>query len=119
MPPIRILIADRSDRLQTVVRSAVVDQADLVTLDDGHSEIDVMLNAEAADVVVLSMSGDNLPAVAHRLLDEYPDIGVIAIDVERDQGLILQLRAELTPFVKVSPDALISAIRKAASRLAA
>jgi hypothetical protein len=119
MPPIRILIADPSDRLQTVVRSAVADQPDLVTLEDGKREIEVMLYAEAADVVVLSMSGDQLPAVAQRLLDEYPDIGVIAIDVDRHQGLILQLRTQLTPFVDVSPDALITAIRKAASRLAA
>jgi hypothetical protein len=119
MPPIRILIADRSDRLQSVVRSAVADQPDLVMLEDGHSEIEVMLGAEAADVVVLSMSGDQLPAVAQRLLDEYPALGVIAIDVDRHEGLIVQLRSQLTRFVEISPDALINAIQKAAGRLAA
>ena len=118
MPPIRILIADRSDRLQSVVRSAVADQPDLLTLEDGDSEIEVMLGAEAADVVVLSMSGGQLPAAAQRLLDEYPAIGVIAIDVDRREGLIVQLRAQLTQFVEISPDALINAIRKAAGRLA-
>jgi hypothetical protein len=124
MPPIRILIGDRSERLQSAVRSAVADQPDLVTLEDGHSEdghseIDVMLHAEAADVVVLSMCGDELPAAAQRLLDEYPDIGVIAIDVDRHQGLILQLRAQLTPFVEVNAEALTTAIRRAACRSAA
>src|SRR4051794_29024846 len=101
MPPIRILIGDWSDRLHSAVRSAVADQPDMVTLADGHSELDVMLHAEAADVVVLSMSGDQLPAAAHRLLDEYPAIGVIAIDVDRHHGLILQLRAQATEFVEV------------------
>ena len=119
MPPIRILIADRSDRLQSVMRGAVAGQPDLVTLEDGHSEIDVMLDAEAADVVVLSMSGDQLPAAAQRLLDEYPAIGVIAIDVDRHEGLIVQLRAQLTQFVEISPDVLITAIQTAAGRLAA
>jgi DNA-binding NarL/FixJ family response regulator len=119
MPAIRILIADRSDRLQSAVRSAIADQPDLVTLEDGHSEIEVLLHAEAVDVVVLSMSGNHMPAVAQRLLDEYPDIGVIAIDLDRHQGLILQLRAQLTQFVEISSDALITAIRRAASQLAA
>ena len=119
MQAIRILIADRSDRLNSAVRSAIADQPDLVTLEDGHSEIEVLLHADAVDVVVLSMSGNHMPAVAQRLLDEYPAIGVIAIDLDRHQGLILQLRAQLTQFVEISPDALITAIRKAASQLAA
>jgi hypothetical protein len=118
MPPIRILIADRSERLRAVVRDAVAEEPDLVAIEDGDSEVDVMLNAAAADVVVIGMTGGSLPVVAERLLDEYPDIGVVAIDIDPDQGVILQLRPQLTRIAELSPRALSAALRKATSRSA-
>jgi hypothetical protein len=118
MPPIRILIADRSDALQELVRDAVADQPDLVAIENGASEVETILRAEAVDVVVVGMSGDRPPAVAERLLDEYPAIGVVAIGVAPHQGLILQRQPQFTRMSDLTPCTMRAAIRKAASQLA-
>jgi 3-dehydroquinate synthase class II len=119
MPRLRILVADTSEALRAVVRHAVADQPDLVTIENGVGDVEFMLNAEDADVVVVGMAGEDFPAIAERLLDEYCNIGVVAIDTDRNHGVILRLRPQHVVISELSPPTLGAAIRMAATRLAA
>jgi siroheme synthase len=118
MPPIRILIADPSDTLHAVVRRAVADQPDLVTIENGKSEVEFMLQAEAADAVIVAMAGEHLPPIAERLIDEYADIGVVAIDIDRNQGVVFRPRPQPVEIGELSPPTIGAAIRTAAARSA-
>ena len=116
MPPLRILVADPSDTVRAVVTHAVADQPDLVPIETRYLDVEVMLSAEEADVVVVGMVDGRLPALAERLVDVYTDLGVVAIDLDRGRGVILQLRPQLTEITDLSPPTLGAAIRKAATR---
>jgi siroheme synthase len=117
MSPIRILIADPNDRLQPVVHRAIADQPDLVTIENGNGEVDLMLRAEAADAVIVTMAGEDLPPIAERLIDEYAHVGVVAIDINRNQGVVVQPRPQPVKIGELSPPTLGAAIRLAAKRL--
>jgi DNA-binding NarL/FixJ family response regulator len=119
MPSIRILLAEAAAGLQTMVHNALAGRPDLVVIGDASDEVDVLLQAAGADVVIIGMSSTTLPSVAERLLEEYPRLGVLAIDVDRERGLLYQLRPQLTEFVQLTPAILAAAIRRAASDLAA
>lgn len=119
MRPIRILLAEQASELRTVVRGALADQPDVTVIGDVSDEVEVLLQAEQANVVIVEMSGTALPAVVERLVDEYPRIGVLALDIDRDRGLLYQLRPQLTQIAELTPGVLAAAIRQAASGLAA
>lgn len=119
MPPIRILLAETADGLRAVVNHALAGQPDLIVVGSANGEVEVLLQAERVDVVIVGMSGTALPSVAERLVDEYPRIGVLAIDVDRAQGLLYQLRPQLAQIAELTPAVLTAAIRQAASDLAA
>lgn len=114
MPPIRILLAETVVGLRAEVRHAVLGQPDLIVVGDASGEVEVLLQAEDADVVIVGMSGTGLPSIAERLLDEYPWIGVLAIDVDREQGLVYQLRPQLARIAGCTPAVLAEAIRQVA-----
>ncbi len=118
MPPIRILIADPSETLHALVHRAIADQPDLVTIENGHTEVDVILRAEAADAVIVAMAGEQVPAIVDRLIDEYADIGVVAINIDRNKGVVFRPRPQPVEIGELSPPALGAAIRMSAARLA-
>lgn len=119
MPPIRILLAETTAALRAAVRSALVGQPDLIVVGDTSGEVEVLLQALQADIVIIGMSGVALPAVAERLVDEYPRIGVLAVDIDGQQGLLYQLRPQLARIDEVTPAVLVAAIRRVASDQAA
>jgi DNA-binding NarL/FixJ family response regulator len=118
MPPIRVLLAETVARLRAEVRDALAGQPDLIVVGDASDEVEVLLQAERADVVIVGMSGTTLPSTAERLIDEYPRIGVIAIDIDREQGLLYQLRPQLSRIAELTPAGLAAAIRRVAAELA-
>ncbi len=119
MAPIRILLAEEAGELDAIVRGALAGQPDLAVIGDVSDEVEVLLHAEQANVVIVGMSGSAMPAVVERLVDEYPRLGVLALDVDRDRGLLYQLRPQLTEIAELTPGVLAAAIRQAASALAA
>jgi len=119
MPPIRILLAETAAGLRAEVRNALVGQPDLIVVGDASGEVEVLLQAERADVVIVGMSGTTLPPIAERLVGEYPRIGVLAIDIDREQGLLYQLRPQLAQIAQLTPAGLAAAIRLAAAEVAA
>jgi hypothetical protein len=117
--PIRIVLAETPSPLRSLVREALAGEPDLVVVVDTDDEVAALLHAGHADVVLVGMSGGVLPAVAERLLDEYPRVGVVAVDLDRGHGLLYRLRPELSRIEAITPDALVEAIRRAAAEIAA
>ena len=117
MPPIRILLAEMAAELRAEVRHSLDGQPDLIVIGNASCEVDVLLQAEQADVVIVGMAGTTVPPIAERLVDEYPRIGVLAIDLDREQGLLYQLRPHLARIAELSPSELAAAVRLAASGL--
>lgn len=113
MRPIRIALADMHPSLRRLVDVGIADQPDLVVVGSATSEITLMLSARDADVVVASMHGGEPPAIAERLLDEYPDLGVVCIDVVGGQGLVVRWEPRSTRLAAISPETVAAAIRMA------
>ena len=68
-----------------------------------------------ADVVVLGIRCDALPPLAERLVDEYPEVGVLAVDIDHARALIHR-RCPSTEWIPDFTTAdLAEAIRRAAA----
>lgn len=119
MRSIRIALADSPDRLRHAVRRVLVNEPDLVVVAEADGDVAVLLVAGRADVVIVGMTGGEPPTIAERLVDEYPDIGVLAVDMDRREGLLYRLRPELTSIDVLTPESLVAAIRRAAEQIAA
>lgn len=91
-------------------------QADLYVLSGGSDEVETLLLAGEleADVVIVGMSGGVLPPIAERLVDEYPGISVLAVDLERREGLVHRLRPERIWITGLTTAWLPAAVRLAA-----
>jgi DNA-binding NarL/FixJ family response regulator len=114
--PIRVLLAEPPTSLRTVVRDAVGGQPDLVVVGESRGEVDLLLRAAVADVVIVR-TDTCVSAVAERLLDEYPRIAVLAVDVGAARGRLYRLGPHVTDFDRVTPAGLVSAIRLATAHL--
>ena len=89
-------------------------EPDLTVIGNPRSEVDVLLQAALADVVLLGASGAESPPVAERLLDEYPSIAVFAIDGDGGHQRLHRLRPQVTSLGEVTTAGLLLAIRRAA-----
>ncbi len=115
MSNIRILLAGTSLEVQDVLATAVIRHRDLVLTPGARDEVETLLSAEYADVVVIEWRGDDrAPAVAERLLDEYPGIGIVAIDLKNDRALMHDRVPRTTVIGPVTADSVVAAIRRAA-----
>jgi hypothetical protein len=118
MKPLRVFIADESGTLDALVHRAIADEPDVIAIGHGDNDVEIMLRAEEADVVVIQMNDGHIPPLAERLIDEYADLGVIAVNLDRNSAVIIKLQPQLTEISDISrPTALTAAIRRAATRL--
>ena len=93
-----------------MVREALDGQPDLVVVGESGGEMDLLLKAERADVVILGPAAV-LPGAAERLLDEYPRLAVIAVDDRSARGWLYRLGLYVTQLDRVTPAGLATAIR--------
>ncbi|HEU4424315.1 MAG TPA: hypothetical protein VFR67_17445 [Pilimelia sp.] len=114
MRQIRIALAELASELHHLVKQALADQPDIVLVVVVSNEVTLLLEAERVDVVIVAMRGNKLPAVAERLVDEYPRLGVVCVDAEAGGGVVYRLRPSLAAMDEVSPRAIAAAIRSAA-----
>ena len=114
MRHIRIALTEVPVELRYLVEEGVAEQPDLSIVAVASGEIALMLEAARADVVVVAMGSGEMPAVAERLIDEYPRVGVVCIDAESGRGVVCRLRQDLGPMDEASPVAIAAAIRSAA-----
>jgi hypothetical protein len=117
--PTRILVVSRPTRLRTAVHDAVKGEPDLEVLDvaDGDLELLLRVGESGADLVVVAMTGRTLPPLAERLLDEYPQIGVLAVDLDRAEGLLHRMRPDTTLIQDIAADGLTTILRRAGGRV--
>lgn len=115
MSIIRILLADPTPAFERAVSSAVADHPDLAVIGTATGKVQLLLQAARADVVVLEMEGAALPAITESLTDEYPRIGVVAIDSAGHHTIVYQLRANAERVPGSDAEHLVAAIRRAAS----
>jgi DNA-binding NarL/FixJ family response regulator len=115
--PTRILVADRSTLLRAAVHNAVMGEPDLELVEISGSEMDMLLRvAEAhADLVVVAMTARTLPPLAERLLDENPQLAVLAVDLDRAEGLLHRVWPNTTLIQDLSADGLTAVLRRAAT----
>jgi DNA-binding NarL/FixJ family response regulator len=115
---IRVLLADPPTGVRGEIRTALAEQPDLIVVGEPSGEVDILLQAEEADVVILGMPGAELPNVAERLLDEYPRVVVLAVDLEIARALVYRLWPHLTEIDLLTPAGLVTAIRRAVADVA-
>jgi DNA-binding NarL/FixJ family response regulator len=115
--PTRILVADRSTLLRAAVHNAVTGEPDLELVEISGSEMEMLLRvAEAhADLVVVAMTARTLPPLAERLLDENPQLAVLAVDLDRAEGLLHRVWPNTTLIQDLSTDGLTAVLRRAAT----
>jgi hypothetical protein len=102
------------DELHDLVQQGLADQPDLGLLALASSEVGLLLEATRADVVVVAMRHGEMPAVAERLLDEDPRVGIVGVDIKAGSGAVYRLRPSLAAIPEVTPSAIVAAIRCAA-----
>lgn len=119
MRRIRIALGEAPAELHRLVEAGLAGQPDLTLVAAASGEVALMLEASRADVVVVAMPSGRVPAVAERLLDEYPRVGVVCVDVETGRGVVYRLRPALEPLDAVTPGAIAAAIRSVAENDAA
>jgi DNA-binding NarL/FixJ family response regulator len=111
---IRIAISDKPDQLHDLVQQGLAAEPDLAFVAVASNEVALLLEAARVDVVVVAMRHGEMPAVAERLLDEYPRVGVVGVDIEAGSGAVYRLRPSLAAIHEVTPEAIVAAIRCAA-----
>jgi len=113
MSSTRILLAELSPALRQALVPVLADQVDVELVGDVSGAIEILLavGETRADVVVLGMPGIELPGIAGQLLDEYPQLKVLAVNLERRRALLYELRPQLLLVGEVSADGLLQAIR--------
>jgi len=117
MSATRILLADPSSHLRALVEAAVAEHPDLTVVGSAHGEVEVLLQTGQfeANVVIVEIADKEVPAVAERLVDEYREIGVLAIDANRKQAMLYRLRPRYSWVHELTPTVLAAAIRRAAN----
>ena len=81
MSSTRILLAELSPALRQALVPFLAGQVDVELVGDVSGAIEILLavGETRAEVVVLGMPGVELPGIAGQLLDEYPQLEVLAV----------------------------------------
>jgi hypothetical protein len=117
LTPNRIFVVTEPTPLCAAVHEAATGEPDLEVIDVPGGEIELLLRVaeEAVDLVVIAMTARTLPPLAERLLDEYPRLPVLAVDLERAEGLLHLLKPDTTLIHHLAVAGLAAVIRGAAS----
>ena len=113
MSSTRILLAEFSPALRQALVPVLADPVDVELVGDVSGAIEMLLavGETRADVVVLGMPGLELPGIAGQLLDEYPQLTVLAVNLNRQRAPLNEPRPQLLLVGEVSAEGLLEAIR--------
>lgn len=115
MHSVRVLVGALPDGVRDAVGEVLVREPDIDVVGVAATPSALLQAAgtlQADVVVVLSIDGA-LPGVATHLVDQYPDIKVVAVAPEGRTALTYALRPRLDSFSGSSPAELAKAIRAA------
>ena len=112
----RILVADRPSPVVQAVREAIAGERELELEPAFGTEMELMLTVAEVDpdLVVMAMSDRAVPPLAERLLDEYPRLTVLALDVDRAEGLVQTLGSRGDLIEQLSGERLTDVLKSAA-----
>ena len=116
---VRIVLVDVGPALRAAVHAACTD-SDLLVVGDVTGEIESLMRVGrgGVDVVIVEMARGLLPPIAERLVDESPDVGVLAVDGDRGEALLYRLWPRVDHVGHVATDGLGAVIRRPARRVA-
>src|SRR4051794_24498610 len=103
MRQVRIAVAAVPEELHPLVMQGLAGEPDLTVVAVASGEVALLLEAARADVVVVGMRQGAPPPVVERLLDEYPRVGVVCVDVDQRRGAVYRLRPDFAAMDDVSP----------------
>ena len=118
MRQVRIAVAAVPEELHRLVLQGLVGQPDLTVVAVAANEVGMLLEAARADVVVVGTRTAATPPVVERLLNEYPHVGIVCVDVDRRRGAVFRLSPDSEALDDISPNAIAAAIRSAAEESA-
>lgn len=112
--PIRILLAQLPHVLQETLGNALSQQADMVVARTGnYVEVLLAVRETQADVVVIGMEDTEPPGIASHLLEEYPSLRIIVVDIDDQRAFRYELRPALVLIGEASSTQLPRIIRNA------
>lgn len=119
MRPVRVLLGDLPTELYNAVSKAIHSQVDIEVVGVAIQPAELLLAAGMlhADVLLVGMVGRELPGVASHLLDQYPDISVLAVAPDGRQALLYALRPQIERIQISSTAELVRAIQAAGQPL--
>lgn len=120
MRSVRVLVGALPEGLRQVVDEVVVREPDIDVVGVAGSPSGLLRAAGTlrADVVVVAAVDGALPGVATHLLDQFPDIRVVAVAPEARAALMYAMRPRLDEFYGSSPAELANTIRAACHEVA-
>jgi DNA-binding NarL/FixJ family response regulator len=113
MLTIRILLATMPQMLGDIVRQTLEGQADLELVGEVRErrELATITEQTRPDVMVLGLrSGESCHQFRH-LLDEYPQLRLLALTADGRTAQLYELKPQLTTLLDVSPRTLLELIR--------
>ena len=121
MLPIRVLLIDMPQMLREIVRRQLVldGRFEIVGEYTQHVSIDVAVARSRADYVIVGDDVFDLYSVRRRVLEEGPQVRVLAIRPDGGQTTLHQLRPEEIELGELSPQKLIDVMAGADGRSAA
>jgi hypothetical protein len=113
LAPIQILLAQLPRGLEDYFDEAVASQPDMRLVGSFTNPLDVLLGVgrAGADVVVLGVADDAVPAIATHLHDEYPDVRLLGVTPDGQQAYLYELCPHPIPIGELSPSSLVEVIR--------
>ena len=118
MPTTRIVLVDPGLDLTSLVRTMTARSRDLMVVGEETEEVQALVHAAKADVVIIGRAGEAAAAMAERLIDENPAVAVIAVDATVERGRIYRQRLCVENVALVSAADLVEVARRIRSEMA-
>jgi DNA-binding NarL/FixJ family response regulator len=113
MRPVRVLLGSLPARLRDDLSQAISSEPDLDVVGVVSRPTTLLLAAGRlrADVVVVAMFDQGFPGIASHLLDQYPQIWVVAVTIDGRQALAATTRPHTEQIALTSLADLVRTIR--------
>jgi DNA-binding NarL/FixJ family response regulator len=110
---IRLLLANTSRMLQSLITAILVQEPDIVVAGSvaEHEDLTMAIDAARADVVIVSGQTPEAASSYDDTLRNHPHIRLLMITAVGDDGYLYALRPTLTPIPDLSVATLLAAIR--------
>ncbi|MHC4399724.1 MAG: response regulator [Planctomycetota bacterium] len=116
MPRIRVILALEPSLVRGSVRGAIESSGDITVVGEADTPVHLLLDIQRheADAVVLHLENDNqIPGICSHLLQQYPELLVVALSREDDRAFLLRQEVSEQNLDSTSIGDLLAALRTA------